>query len=217
MAAPCLPLVRSSGPSPADIPCSRATVRFGGALSGDRRERQVHAAETRLLYDNACTGIGATVVIAALLAYAQWNVKRPLVVLAWLLYVLLVSAARYMLVRWYRRASPGHTDSGRWSVAFTVGTAMAAAGWVAAAIMLYAPARPMNETFLVFVVGGVMLGGASLLAARPEAFLTFLLPTGLLTALRVCERRGSETPDDGIPGRRLHCGDAGDDAGASIA
>ena len=34
----------------------------------------------------------------------------------------------------------------------------------------------MNETFLVFVVGGVMLGGASLLAARPEAFLTFLAP-----------------------------------------
>jgi signal transduction histidine kinase/ActR/RegA family two-component response regulator len=43
----------------------------------------------------------------------------------------------------------------------------------------------MNETFLVFVVGGVMLGGASLLAARPEAFLTFLLPPGLLTAFRL--------------------------------
>jgi signal transduction histidine kinase/ActR/RegA family two-component response regulator len=43
----------------------------------------------------------------------------------------------------------------------------------------------MNETFLVFVVGGVMLGGASLLAARPEAFLTFLLPTGLFTAVRL--------------------------------
>ena len=43
----------------------------------------------------------------------------------------------------------------------------------------------MNETFLVFVVGGVMLGGASLLAARPEAFLIFLIPPGLVTALRL--------------------------------
>jgi signal transduction histidine kinase/ActR/RegA family two-component response regulator len=43
----------------------------------------------------------------------------------------------------------------------------------------------VNETFLVFVVGGVMLGGGSLLAARPAAFLTFLLPPGLLTALRL--------------------------------
>ena len=154
-------------------------------LTGDRRQRQVHAAETRLLYDNACTGIVATIVIAALLAYAQWGVKPRSVVLAWLLYVLLVSAARYTLVRRYWRASPTDIDSRRWSVAFAVGAAMAAAGWVAAAITLYAPAQPMNEAFLVFVVGGVMLGGASLLAARPEAFLTFLLPTGLFTALRL--------------------------------
>ena len=160
-------------------------MRFSRPLTGDRRQRQVHAAETRLLYDNACTGIVATIVIAALLAYAQWDVKPRSVVLAWLLYVLLVSAARYMLVRRYWRASPTDIDSRRWSVAFAVGAAMAAAGWVAAAITLYAPARPMNEAFLVFVVGGVMLGGASLLAARPEAFLTFLLPTGLFTALRL--------------------------------
>jgi signal transduction histidine kinase/DNA-binding NarL/FixJ family response regulator len=145
----------------------------------------VHAAETRLLYDNALTGIVATIVIATLLAYAQWNVKPHSVVLSWLLYVLLVSAARYTLVRRYWRASPTDSDSRRWSAAFAVGAAMAAAGWVAAAITLYVPARPMNETFLVFVVGGVMLGGASLLAARPEAFLTFLLPTGLFTSLRL--------------------------------
>jgi signal transduction histidine kinase/ActR/RegA family two-component response regulator len=145
----------------------------------------VHAAETRLLYDNACTGIVVTMVIAALLAYAQWNVKPRVVVLTWLMYVLLVSAARYVLVRRYWRASPTDIDSRRWRVAFAIGTAMAAAGWVAAVIALYAPTRPMNEAFLVFVVGGMMLGGASLLAARPEAFLTFLLPIGLFTGLRL--------------------------------
>jgi signal transduction histidine kinase/ActR/RegA family two-component response regulator len=145
----------------------------------------VHAAETRLLYDNAYTGIVATVVIAAVLAYAQWNVKPPSVVLAWLVYVLLVSVGRYTLVRRYWRVSSTDVDSRRWSAAFAVGAAMSAAGWAAAAMVLYAPGRPMNETFLVFVVGGVMLGGASLLAARPEAFLTFLLPTGLFTSLRL--------------------------------
>ena len=46
-------------------------------------------------------------------------------------------------------------------------------------------ARPLDEILLVFAVGGVMLGGASTLAARPEAFLTFLIPTGVLTSLRL--------------------------------
>jgi signal transduction histidine kinase/DNA-binding NarL/FixJ family response regulator len=160
-------------------------VKTSSPVSEDPRQRQIEAAETRLLYDNAWTGIVATFLIAALLAYAQWDVRPPSVVAAWLLCVLLVSGGRYALVQRYRRAPAREIDSRYWCRAFTAGAALAAAGWVAAAVLLYAPDRPMNEAFLVFVIGGVMLGGASLLAARPEAFLTFLLPTGLFTALRL--------------------------------
>src|SRR5262249_36491646 len=35
-----------------------------------------------------------------------------------------------------------------------------------------------------FVVGGMMLGAASLLAPRPEAFLAFLVPSGLAPAVQ---------------------------------
>ena len=155
------------------------------SLDGDERQRQVHAAETRLLYENATTGAAVAVVIASLLAYAQRDVVPRFTVSVWLLYVLLVSAARFVLARRYWRAAPSDTESGPWNVAFVVGTAMAAAGWGAGAIVLYPAAGSTNEILVVFTVGGVMLGGASLLAARPEAFLTFLLPTGLLTAFRL--------------------------------
>jgi signal transduction histidine kinase/ActR/RegA family two-component response regulator len=150
----------------------------------------VQAAETRLLYENANLGIVVTVVIALSLAYAQWAVISRPVISVWLLYMLLVCAARFLLVRQYKRAAARDTSDGRWNLVFVGGTALAAAGWAAAAILLYPPARPVNETFLVFVVGGVMLGGGSLLAARPEAFLTFLLPPGLLTALRLATLGG---------------------------
>ena len=167
-------------------PFCAAAPSLGSTLPrSEHRQRQVQAAETRLLYENAGTGITATIVIASLLAYAQSSVIAPVIVAAWFLYMVLMSAARFVLVRRYWSASPDDTDHGRWSVAFVIGAAMAAAGWGAAAILLYVPDRPMNATFLVFVVGGVMLGAASLLAARPEAFLTFLLPTGLLTAVRL--------------------------------
>ena len=73
----------------------------------------------------------------------------------------------------------------------------------------------MNEIFLVFVLGGIMLGGASLLAARPEAFLAFLLPTGLLPAIRLASEGDRGAPDDGAAGRRLHRGDDRDDRGDS--
>jgi signal transduction histidine kinase/ActR/RegA family two-component response regulator len=151
----------------------------------DQRSRQVCAAETRLLYENGTTGIAVTIVIASLLAYAQWDVVPRFTVSAWLLYVLLVSAARFVLVRRYWHASPSDIENGRWNAAFVVGAALSAAGWGIGAIVLYPADRPLNEILVVFAIGGVMLGGASLLAARPEAFLTFLLPTGFLTALRL--------------------------------
>jgi signal transduction histidine kinase/ActR/RegA family two-component response regulator len=151
---------------------------------GEQRRQQVHAAETRLLFENATTGIAATVLIASLLAYAQWDAGRRVVVSAWLTYVLLVSAARFVLARRYWRVSPSDTETGRWKAMFVVGAGMAAAGW-GAAVFVLPTAEPIDEILIVFAVGGVMLGSASLLAARPEAFLTFLLPTGFLTAARL--------------------------------
>lgn len=152
---------------------------------GTRREGQLRAAETRLLYENAPTGIVATALIAALLAYAQSDTVPHGVVWAWLLYMLLVSVARFVLVRRYWRASPGDNEQARWNGPFVAGAALAAAGWGATALVLNPTSQPMNETLIVFAVGGVMLGSASLLAARPEAFLTFLLLTGLPTVVRL--------------------------------
>ncbi len=149
----------------------------------DQRKRQVHAAETRLLYENSATGTAVTIVIASVLAYAHWDLVPHFVVSAWLIYMLIVSAARFVVAHRYWRASASDIENGRWNTAFVVGVAMAAAGWGVGAILLYPSARPLNEILLVFAVGGVMLGGASTLAARPEAFLTFLLPTGFLTSL----------------------------------
>ena len=151
----------------------------------DLRTRQVRPAETRLLYENATTGIVVTLVIASVLAYAHWSLAPQVIVAGWLVYMLLVSALRFGVVHRYWRAPAADVESGRWNAAFVVGAALAAIGWGGGAVLLYPSARPMNEILLVFAVGGVMLGGASTLAARPEAFLTFLVPTGVFTSLRL--------------------------------
>jgi signal transduction histidine kinase/ActR/RegA family two-component response regulator len=168
----------TSGPAPGEDENSSL------APTEDQRH-QLHAAETRLLYENANTGVAASIVIASLLAYAQRDVVPSVIIAAWLLYVLVVSIGRFVLARRYWRAPDRESNHGRWNAAFVAGTAMAAAGWGAGAILLYPSTRAASEILVVFVMGGIMLGSASLLAARPEAFLTFLLPTGFLTCLRV--------------------------------
>jgi signal transduction histidine kinase/ActR/RegA family two-component response regulator len=165
---------------------ARAATRPGpdpGEPSADaQRERQVRAAETRLLYENSTTGVVATIIIAVSLAYASWDVVPRVTVSTWLLYVLLIAWGRFVLARRYWTASQRDDQSDRWRRAFVVGAGIAAIGWAAAPILLDSAAAPMHEVLVVFAVGGVMLGAASLLAARPEAFLTFLLLVGFFTA-----------------------------------
>jgi signal transduction histidine kinase/ActR/RegA family two-component response regulator len=153
-----------------------------------QRRQQVRAAETRLLYENATTGFAVTVVIASVLTYALWDAVPRRDVVAWLLYMFAVSLGRLVIARRYWRAPAPDLDNGRWTAAFVVGTALAAAGWGGGAIALSPPGPPMSEILVVFIIGGVMLGSASLLAARPEAFLTFLLPTGVLTSTWLLSR-----------------------------
>jgi signal transduction histidine kinase/ActR/RegA family two-component response regulator len=190
------PMAIHSGRAPQGISedADSEQTRAGAAGSGhrsrrsrgrDARQRQVHAAETRLLYENATTGITVTIVIASVLAYAHWDLGPRVGISAWLAYTLLVAIARFVIVQRYWRAAPTDAENGRWNAAFVAGAGLAAAGWGVGAILLYPSARPMNEILVVFAIGGLMLGAASLLAARPEAYLTFLLPTGFLTSLRL--------------------------------
>ena len=103
----------------------------------------------------------------------------------WLTYMLVTSVYRFAEARRYERAAPGPAEAGPWGTRFLLGTALAAFGWGAAGILLYPDAPVMNQVLLVFIVGGMMLGGASVLAPRSDAFLTFLLPTGLVPAARL--------------------------------
>ena len=161
------------------------------SLAEDHRP-QVQAAETRLLYENANTGVAITVVIATLLAYAQWDVVPPASSWRGLSTCSSFPSRGSYLAQRYWRTWPTEAATSRWNAAFVVGTALAAVGWAAAGIALYPSSPPMNEILVVFVIGGMMLGSASLLAARPEAFLTFLLPTGLVTSWRVASQGDEE-------------------------
>ena len=152
----------------------------------------MHAAEVRLLYENATTGVVASVLIALPLAYVQRSVSSTLVISTWLSFVLVVALARFAIARRYWRDSRRESSSRRWKALFVAGTAAAAAAWGVAGMMFYDPAQPTSGIFLMFVLGGVMLGGASLLAARPEAFLTLFLPIGLMTSVRLASAGGEE-------------------------
>jgi len=151
----------------------------------DLRRRQVIAAQTRLLYNNTNVGVGVTLVATTILGRLEWGVNPHFIVLGWCLYMVLVSVGRFVLGRLYRRLSPSSIETGRQLAAFDIGAGMAGAGWGAAGILLYSEAHLANQVFLIFILGGMMLGAASTHAARTDAFLAYIVPTGLAPTLRL--------------------------------
>ena len=147
-------------------------------------KEQILPAQLGLLYANTNVGVGVNILAATILGALQWGIVSHPVVMGWWLYLSLVSIVRYLFARrWH--ALPTRSDVSGWRTAFTVCVGLAGAGWGAAGILLYPAAHLTNQVFLVFVLGGMMLGASLLLAPRPEAFLAFLVPTGLGPAIRL--------------------------------
>ncbi len=151
----------------------------------ESRRNEIRSAQIRLLYANTNVGVAVTVLAATILGFLQWGIIPNSVLVGWWLYMILVSAFRGALAQRYRHAASGYIETIRWRTAFTVGAGLAGAGWGGAGILLYPEAHLTNQVFLVFVLGGMMLGAATVLAPRPEAFLAFLIPTGLGPVVRL--------------------------------
>ena len=151
----------------------------------DSRKRQVFAAQVRLLYGNAGVALGINLIGAAILGRLQWNFASHALIVEWGLYLSAVLLARLLLwLRFSRTTAPELTAS-RWDLAFVVGAGLTGAGWGAAGILLYTEANLANQVYIVFMIGGLMLGAVPFLAPRPEAFLAFMIPAGVAPAARL--------------------------------
>lgn len=150
----------------------------------DCRTRRVFAAQVQLLYANANVGAAITLVATLVLGGLEWDAIAHPIVLGWCLYMFFVAALRLALARSYWHSAPSSFKTRRWFAGFAVGAGLAGSGWGAAGVLLYPETRLENQLFLVFLLGGMMLGAAAILAARPEAYLTFIIPAGLAPAAR---------------------------------
>ena len=162
---------------------SRASLAEPPPGTGGDRGVLIRAEQTRLLYSNSNVSAGVTITATAALAYLQWAVIAHPVILAWSVCMVTVSLARLALARRYFLVSPVATRIDPWRAAFVTGVCLSGLGWGAAGIWLFPEGDLAHQILLAFVLGGMMLGGGSILAARPEAFLAFVAPAGLPASL----------------------------------
>jgi diguanylate cyclase (GGDEF)-like protein len=111
-----------------------------------------------------------------LLTFLLWDVTDRLTLLLWLVALVVVTAARSVLLRSYRRTPDRATNTRRWELHLQLGACSAGVVWGSAGLFLFVPASLPHQVFLAFVLGGMVAGAIPLLSVLGHAYACFAIP-----------------------------------------
>jgi signal transduction histidine kinase len=140
---------------------------------GDRRLRE----QVFRLYENAPIGFAASLINSSILVGILRNEIDAEVLAVWWCSLVGLTLARTVQFQWFRAAAEKEPfDSLRWSRFFVAGIFGAGLLWGSAGIWLLPPSVP-HQTFIAFVLGGMVAGAAGTFSARMDAFVAYAIPT----------------------------------------
>ena len=140
------------------------------------RERMVRAEQVKLLYAKAHVAVAATLVNAPILTFVLWSEVRHAALVAWVIYMMMLSTGRLWLTYEYRCASPSPSTDNPWRTWYLIGIGLAGMGWGAAGFFLFPDASVVHQLFLIFVLGGMTAGSVAAYATTMVGFALFALP-----------------------------------------
>jgi PAS domain S-box-containing protein len=148
-----------------------------GRNSASREHQHLYAEQVRLLYRNALVGLIATLINAPVLVFILRSVVPHRSLAAWLVFIILISTARFVQFMRFRRVPPESSDVGRWGTWFIVGLALSGILWGSAGVFLFPVESVIHQAFLAFVLGGMAIGAAGAFSVVMPAFMAFALPS----------------------------------------
>jgi len=136
-----------------------------------------------LLYEQSKTAVFAGVGIAVFVTCYYWRVASTGLLLAWFATLLLLVAARVMVLRRFKRVSRYTFDAGLWLRRHLVMTFVSGTVWGLLSLF-YDPAWPVVHQVVLFVtIAGLAAGSMSAYSGMLENYVVFLIP--LLLPLEV--------------------------------
>ncbi|MGI9436485.1 MAG: diguanylate cyclase domain-containing protein [Geminicoccaceae bacterium] len=106
---------------------------------------------------------------------AFWFDIERTVLLTW--FGLLSGSLWFRLIGWQRfqRRDPASVAPGRWRRHFTIGAGTTGLAWGLSAFLIYSPESVVAQTFLPFIVAGMVGGSLAVLNGYMPAFIAFLI------------------------------------------
>ncbi|RJR32402.1 MAG: hypothetical protein C4576_30330 [Desulfobacteraceae bacterium] len=138
-------------------------------------EHLLYEKQVNQLLRHTPVGIIGTTINSLILTFVLWEVIPLFHLVTWLTASISVSAYRYFLYKRYLRTKASASAT-RLEIWFNIGIGISGLIWGSAAIFLF-PSDIPHQTFLAFVLGGMVAGAAGTFSVVLRSFLIFSTPT----------------------------------------
>lgn len=103
----------------------------------------------------------------------------------WLLALMVVTLARYRLLRAFRHRHSNAINRIPWEGAFIAGAGLSGLVWGASGVLLMHPQSYPYQVLIAFALGGMIAGAVPILSCLPQAYIAFAVPTMLPVTLNM--------------------------------
>jgi signal transduction histidine kinase/CheY-like chemotaxis protein len=145
----------------------------------------IQGEQIRTLYRQTETVLLANCVNALIVSALLWTSTSHALLVGWLAAMGVVSLARLILARRYRRVAPSAVDARAWGSRSVAGSVLSGVLWGSAGYFFLQEAAPVSQLIMAFFVGGMCSAAAGTLAVYLPAFIGFAGPALAALALRL--------------------------------
>lgn len=139
----------------------------------------LQAEQVKWLYTYGSLNFIAALVTAVVLSVLLWGVSSAGALFVWLVLIVLVSAARFLLNLKFTKADPDPEEMAGWGTRYVIGVLVAGIAWGCAGAFLFPVGSLQHQVFIAFALAGICASTVSVLAALRLGFLLFSMPAML--------------------------------------
>ncbi len=139
----------------------------------------IQGEQVRWLYTYGALNFAAALIASTFLAVLLWRQVSRAGLVFWLVCVLLISIARFVLNQRFFKADPAPEEMAVWGTRYIAGVLLAGLAWGSVGGLLFPADSLLHQVFIAFALAGMCASSVSVLAALRTGFLLFAMPAML--------------------------------------
>jgi len=145
---------------------------------------RLFADRVKKLSEHTMLGVAGSLINSMVLIFVLWDVVNKNWLLLWFLCIILIGVMRVYLQNSFEKFKTNQNTLNKWKNLFLITLAISGVIWGSTGVALFPTESIGHQSFIAFVLGGMVAGTVGVFSVMLRAFLAFSIPALLPIVLR---------------------------------